>query len=222
MDAKLSLPLVAKNLRYLMDANKLTSTSLAEATQQNQPTIHRIVNGEVSDPRASTLEPLAKYFGTTVNLLRSYDFESQADVNVIPNNRPRSDALPVLSWVQAGQWADSISLSEIEEWRSTTKRHSDKSFALKVKGISMYNPGHRETFEEGDIILVDPERPAHNGSLVIAMLADSGECTFKKLYQEDGHTMLKALNPNWSPQYIKLESETQIIGVVFEKQVDFG
>ena len=103
MDEKRSLPLVAKNLRYLMDANKLTSTSLAEATQQNQPTIHRIVNGEVSDPRASTLEPLAKYFGTTVNLLRSYDFESQADVNVVPNNRPRSDALPVLSWVQAGQ-----------------------------------------------------------------------------------------------------------------------
>ena len=98
---------------------------------------------------------------------------------------------------------------------------SSKTFALKVRGISMYNPAQRESFQDGDIILVDPDRPADNGSLVIAMLEDTNESTFKKLYIEDGKYYLKPLNPSWQPQLIELKDATKICGVVFEKQVDF-
>ena len=64
-------------------------------------------------------------------------------------------------------------------------------------------------------------RAADNGSLVIALLENTNESTFKKLYIEDGQYYLKPLNPSWQPQLIELKDPTKICGVVFEKQVDF-
>lgn len=211
--------LVAKNLDYLMTKHRLNPTSLAAAVEKNQPTLHRIVTGEITDPRTKTLQPYADFFGVTVNDLRTVDLATGSDINIIPA-APTHGKIPVLSWVQAGDW-ENVYLDNIDEWRSTAKIHSNKTFALKVRGLSMYNPGNRESFQDGDIILVDPERPADNGSLVIALLENTNESTFKKLYIEDGIYYLKPLNPNWTPQIIELKDPTRICGVVFEKQVDF-
>ena len=211
--------IVAKNLEYLMARHRLNPTQLAAATHQNQPTLHRILSGESPDPRLKTVQPYADYFGINVNDLRTVDLETGAEINVAPT-KLSNGKIPVLSWVQAGDWGN-VYLNDVEEWRSTAKQHSSKTFALKVRGISMYNPAQRESFQDGDIILVDPDRPADNGSLVIAMLENTNESTFKKLYIEDGKYYLKPLNPSWQPQLIELKDATKICGVVFEKQVDF-
>lgn len=63
--------LAAKNLDYFMSKHRLNPTSLAAATNQNQPTLHRIMTGESTDPRAKTLQPYAEYFGVSVNDLRT-------------------------------------------------------------------------------------------------------------------------------------------------------
>lgn len=211
--------LVAKNLDYLMAKHRLNPTSLASATHQNQPTLHRIMTGESPDPRASTLQPYATYFGVTVNQLRTVDLESGNDINVsvVPQMHSR---IPLISWLQAGDWYN-VQLEKIDKWRLTYQSHSNDTFALQVKGLSMYNPGSRESFHEGDIILVDVKREVKNGSLVIALLENVDEPTFKKLYMEDGRYYLRPLNPSWQPQLTELKSLEQICGVVFEKQVDF-
>lgn len=211
--------LAAKNLDYLMSKHRLNPTSLAGATNQNQPTLHRIMTGESTDPRAKTLQPYAEYFGVSVNDLRTVDLATGTDINITPAKLAHGQ-IPVLSWVQAGDWGN-VYLNDVDEWRSTAKSHSSKTFALRVRGLSMYNPGNRESFQDGDIILVDPDRAADNGSLVIALLENTNESTFKKLYIEDGQYYLKPLNPSWQPQLIELKDPTKICGVVFEKQVDF-
>ncbi|WP_081545590.1 helix-turn-helix domain-containing protein [Chromobacterium haemolyticum] len=57
-------------LQRLLDESGTNATKLAEATKLNQPTIHRILTGESKDPRHSTLEPIAKFFGISVAELR--------------------------------------------------------------------------------------------------------------------------------------------------------
>ena len=212
--------LIAKNLDYLMAKHHQNPTSLAAATKQNQPTLHRIMTGESKDPRRTTLQPFADFFGVNVDDLRTKDLSTGLDSNVSPAPKMKGKGIPVISWVAAGQWS-SADFEEVNEWRQTSRNCSDKSFALRIRGLSMYNPGHKESFDEGDIILVDPENPFQNGSLVISMIENTGEATFKKLYIEDGLHYLKALNPDWSPQIIHFEEPTRILGVVFEKQVDF-
>lgn len=140
--------------------------------------------------------------------------------NFIPAHRQGMRHIPLLGQVEAGAFTEVIQLDEISDWRVSNKKCSDKAFALYVSGYSMHNPASRESFEPGDIILVDPELPYHNGSLVIA-ITDEGSATFKKLFIEDGQYHLKALNPDWKPSMMPISKPTQIYGVVYEKQVDF-
>jgi len=76
------LPLTARNLRWLMAQKNTNPNDLSEAIRlagQNvpQPTLFRILTGESRDPRTSTLQPVAEYFGITVNQMREWDFEGR-------------------------------------------------------------------------------------------------------------------------------------------------
>ncbi|HVI60106.1 MAG TPA: S24 family peptidase [Luteimonas sp.] len=63
---------LAANLRELMDREgKLSENQLSRNTGVPQPTIHRILNGKVGDPRDGTVRPLAEYFGVTPEQLRT-------------------------------------------------------------------------------------------------------------------------------------------------------
>lgn len=63
---------VGQTLRHLMEADARVNgneNALARLTGVSQPTIHRILSGESSEPRRSTLAPLAAYFGVAVEYL---------------------------------------------------------------------------------------------------------------------------------------------------------
>jgi SOS-response transcriptional repressor LexA len=132
--------------------------------------------------------------------------------------------VPVISWVQAGDFCDSADpypAGFAEEWIDCPEKHSSHTFAVKVRGLSMYNPAGKPSFSEGDIIFCDPERRAINKSLVICRLDDQPEATFKRLLIEDGVKMLEALNPSWPQRIIKINGNATICGVVFGRYDSF-
>jgi transcriptional regulator with XRE-family HTH domain len=51
-----------ENLIALLDASGENPNSLSEKTGVNQPTIWRIINGEVKNPKRTTVEKLAAFF----------------------------------------------------------------------------------------------------------------------------------------------------------------
>ncbi|MCR1346268.1 helix-turn-helix domain-containing protein [Acidithiobacillus ferrooxidans] len=59
-------PLIATNLRYLMDLEGLSQKQLEREAGVTQATISRIVKGEVKAPESSTLLPLAERFKVSV------------------------------------------------------------------------------------------------------------------------------------------------------------
>nr|DAO97622.1 MAG TPA: SOS-response transcriptional repressors (RecA-mediated autopeptidases) [Caudoviricetes sp.] len=126
--------------------------------------------------------------------------------------------VPVVSWVAAGKWTGMDDQSvEPMEWLSCPLTHSDRSYALVVRGISMTNPGGRPSFHEGDIIYVDPEKDAKHKDFVVVRLDDQSEATFKQLIIEDGKRMLFALNPDWTPRLQEITESATICGVVIGK-----
>ncbi|HRX70981.1 MAG: helix-turn-helix transcriptional regulator [Candidatus Competibacteraceae bacterium] len=64
------MPTVSQILSTLMDRAGLTDNELSDRVGVPQPTISRIRNGAIRDPRDSTLRPLAQYFGLSVSQLR--------------------------------------------------------------------------------------------------------------------------------------------------------
>jgi len=135
---------------------------------------------------------------------------------------PAQRGLPLISWVQAGAWSelsDPYLPGDAEEWLPCPVRAGPRAYCLRVRGDSMYNPGGRPSYSNGDIIFVDPDRHANPGDRVIVRLEDQHEATFKQLLVEDGRKMLKALNPEWTPRYVEINGNATIIGVVIGKWV---
>lgn len=130
--------------------------------------------------------------------------------------------VPLISWVQAGSWADAADPhlpGEADDWLPCPVRHGPRTYCLRVRGDSMHNPGGKPSYADGDIIFVDPDRRANPGDRVIVRLDDQADATFKQLLVEDGRKLLKALNPEWSPRYIEINGNATIAGVIIGKWV---
>ncbi|KIU47515.1 peptidase S24 [Pseudomonas putida] len=205
---------------------ELTEAEVSRRTGVPQPTVHRILTGVSASPRQANVEKIAKALGVTSNWLW-HGTNTPPEITVIPNAGsnvepgPRIRGLvPLISWVQAGAWCeiqDVKDLQDAEVWLPCAVSHSHATYALRVRGLSMFNPHERRSFREGDIIFVDPAKECENGSLIIAKLADSQEATFKQLVIEGSRQFLKPLNPLWPDPIIELPEDATICGVVISK-----
>lgn len=115
---------------------------------------------------------------------------------------PPKGSVPLISWVQAGDWeeaSDQFQPGEAEAWYGVNKPHSIHTYALRVRGDSMTAP-HGKSYPAGSIIIVDPERRSpDNGDRIVAKLDGSDEVTFKVYKEEDGRRWLAPLNPGHEP-----------------------
>ncbi len=126
---------------------------------------------------------------------------------------------PLLSPVQAGLWTDIKSLEGFDgyEMIPSSAIASENSFYLRIEGKSML-----PRFNEGDLVLIDPDILPTPGKFVAAINGDN-EATFKQ-YKELGtrneygiaHFELVPLNPMF-PTLSSLNQEIRIIGVARER-----
>jgi len=91
---------------------------------------------------------------------------------------------------------------------------TDGIFALKVTGESMIEDG----ILEGDIILVDSQKQAHTGDIVVALVND--EVTVKRFYPQGKITELRPANRNMKPIHVPANQIT-IQGVVIGLQRNY-
>ena len=127
----------------------------------------------------------------------------------------RFGKVPLISWVQAGAWCESICNFEpydTEDWVSCPVPISSSGYALKVLGDSMTNPGPGRSYPTGCIIFVDPEIQANTGDRVVARVPRTNEVTFKVLDSDAGRVYLRPINPQYP--IIDITEETQICGKV--------
>ena len=67
-------------------------------------------------------------------------------------------------------------------------------FTLKVSGESMINAG----ILDGDIVIVQKQRVARNGEIIVAM-TEENEVTLKRYYKEEDHIRLQPENDTMAP-----------------------
>ena len=139
--------------------------------------------------------------------------------NVSPG--PEIRYLPLISWVQAGGWAEVADPYEpggYERLVPVTRRYSNRAYALKIEGDSMQSLDG-DSFPDGFIIAVEPLQEAKNGSYVIAKLEDSQEATFKQLVIDGNRRYLRPRNPRYP--IIEVTEKATICGVVRQLVMDF-
>ena len=147
--------------------------------------------------------------------------QPSADYNVVdgPDVRGR---VPLISWVQAGQWQetiDNLQPGEADNWIYTTARVGKSAYALRVSGDSMTNPGGSPSFPDGTILILDPQIDAINGSFVIVRQNSDSECTFKQFVRDSGRFYLKPLNPRYP--ILEMRDDAVICGVLVQAVMNF-
>jgi repressor LexA len=116
--------------------------------------------------------------------------------------------IPLLGTVAAGQPIEAILSHDTVSVPKDLKGHG-RTFALRVRGESMID----ENIQDGDIIIVQSQKTAENGQVVVALI-DGNYATVKKFYSEPELIRLQPANPQVEPIFIKSEERLQIQGVV--------
>lgn len=149
------------------------------------------------------------------------EFFAPEGTNFVAPHHGGGDALPVISWVQAGNWnevIDNFQPGDAEDWLPVPFKHGPNAFILRVVGKSNYDSAGEKSFDDGDYIAVDPAKVPHHKSMVVVRLDDDNTATFKQLWVEpDGKQFLVALNPHWPRRIIEINGNATIVGVVIGK-----
>ncbi len=121
----------------------------------------------------------------------------------------KTKRVPVISWVQAGNWKETYEGEYDNEFVETSTKGE---FALMVEGDSM-----ESEFREGDIIVVDPYRKQEHNDYVVVCNAEY-EATLKQLKKYGKARVLHPLNPKYDDMELTKDGGHRLIGVVVEKR----
>lgn len=207
----------SERIRELRKKHGLTQQKLGELIGVKKSSISQWENDEHS-PSGDNLAQLSKVFGVSAHWLATGKGSPEL-LNVEPAVIPQGNRVPILSYVQAGNWREmceqATTFDGNVEYVSAGGEIGPYGFGLWLRGDSML-----PQFKEGDLIIVDPDESPQPGDYVVAKNG-SDEATFKK-YRPRGidESGLEAfelvpLNDDY-PTMHSDRQHIQIIGVMVE------
>lgn len=208
------LDTLADRLRATLTKTGITKAQIARACGVTP----QAVNGWLTTGRISK-EALQRFSEATNTTTEWLVTGKQAPASAVAEPTPvySGRKIPVISWVQAGDFCEAIDNfhpGDADEWRFCPHPGAgSRTFALRVEGESMVSPyPNQRSYPPGTIIFVDPDRALTNGARVVARVPGTNQVTFKRYIEEDGQIYLMPLNPSYKP--IEITQETHICGVV--------
>lgn len=203
--------LVSEILGSLM--GDMSEASLAQKVNVPKATINRILSGRTPDPRVSTLAPIAKYFGVSI--------EQLLGVAPLPQNLPFN-----IQNINAALELPFVEIEHIYNWHlgkyNPTKFHeisitkgsslAGNSYVTKNTSNAMF-----PKFTDDSYLLVNLEIDPKNEDYVIYYLPHEKSVLFRKLILEGKDKYLCAICPGFSA--IKITSNALFLGVVVESRI---
>jgi repressor LexA len=118
--------------------------------------------------------------------------------------------LPLLGRISAGQPIEAIERPETISLADFVR--SKEVFVLEVRGDSMQD----EAILDGDYVLVEKTKIAHNGDIVVA-LVEGSDATLKRFYREGEKVRLQPSNAKMKPIMVHardVDIQGRVIGVL--------
>lgn len=206
---ELDLKKLAENLRMLLAEHRVTESQVAQSLNIPVMTVRRLVSGETTDPRISTLKLIAEYFNVSVDALIQ-DNNTRA-ICLLTRNMPQF--VPVFDW-QTVAGVKSIIDIDLKAWRDWRPISLGNNLSLSAKAFAIESrPSMQPRFPLGTMFIIDPDETLTDGDIILIKMAKDGELSLRELIID---------SPRWQLQPVISGSDTlfydstqhNIIGVV--------
>ncbi|MFN7096476.1 MAG: helix-turn-helix domain-containing protein [Gammaproteobacteria bacterium] len=169
----------------LMKAKHLNETQLAKGCNLHQPTIHRLLSGETTDPRLSTLLQIADYFDISLNELIGKKASSEKGTSI--------KRIPIISWKEAIHGNDFVSALNLNNWKNWSATEID----LSEHAYALYSKSSMEPrFPKNSLLLIEPNLSVTDGDLVIIKFQEADEVGIREIITDGPKKELKTLMGN--------------------------
>jgi len=208
---KIAYMTLGTRIKWRRDALGLSQQDIADKVGVNRVSVSQWERDDTS-PKGTNAQKLAAALSVSYDWLFTGK-GSPEQSNVEPAVLPVGQRIPVISYVQAGQWREMCETSAFDgnvEFVQAGTDTGPMAFALWLTGESML-----PQFKEGDLIIVDPDVQPSPGDFVVAKNG-SHEATFKKYrprgISENGQDVFELVPLN--SDYPSLHSDRQYIQIV--------
>lgn len=198
---------IAKNLRILLNEHSKSENDVAQALNIPVMTVRRLVSGETTDPRISTLKIIADYFNVSV--------DSLIDDNTSPISMGKSmpKFVPVLDWKTTStiNSLENIDLRSWKNWHPVTLGNqltlSNNAFALESR------PSMQPRFPLGTIFIIDPCEAPNDGDIILIKMKNNGDLSLREIIIDSPRCQLQPIIAG-SESLFYDDNDHHIVGVV--------
>ena len=209
------MTLLAKNLSLLIDENNMTVAGLAREVGISQPVMHRIVAGQIDNPKVQTLLKLSRYFRIPVHILMTQQLEDshgkQRQKEGGDDIRAIAD-VPLLTLQQALQVPKNLN-QPFASSIPTDLTMYNLLFAIKLNDDSM-----APMFQPHSTAIFSAALAPADGHHVLVKVDGHQLPILRQLALENGQIRLKANNK--TIETINLKNMPQVLGVLVRSTLD--
>jgi transcriptional regulator with XRE-family HTH domain len=204
---------LSDNLKRLLNQVKISENELARRTGVPQQVINRILSGENTNPKISTISPLANYFMISISELIG-DIQS---IEIKLNTQHQGwQEVPLIDWDKLNQFSLHDLIAEKEQSVLLDVNNSNKIFALKMQGSSM-----EPKFTEGTLLIFDYSTSLRNADFGLFQLS-SHEIVMRQIFIKSDRIYVKCLNPEYKDYKLSLLKEGfQFLGSLIQSRTNY-
>lgn len=194
-----------ERIKLFRVSHKLQQKQLAVAIGIKQATVSHWESGR-QEPNPEQRKKLCEVLGIT-----------EAELFGAPStkNPLYVQKIPVISWIHANKFEE-ISPVNISDEYIYSDIKGEKIFALRVVNDCM-----APEFNEGDIIIVNPELQADHDSFVVIADHEANTATFKQLKIYGSKKILHPLNLKYKDIELDSKKRYHIVGKVIAKETKY-
>ncbi|VEG92251.1 helix-turn-helix domain-containing protein [Legionella spiritensis] len=207
-----STEFLASNLISLLHLHQINGSELARNLNIPYNTVHRLLNGVTSDPRLSTLQQIAEYFGVTLDVLlnnpvnRTQNFEMHLTI-------------PILEWeyIKKPDFLTSLDRKKWMKWLPIT------CLGCEQKNKNLFALGSTKSmqprFPSGTNFIIDTYENPLDGDLVLVRFKNDNSISLRELIIDSPNCHLNAVIAGSSSLIFNSDIH-EIFGVIILTLID--
>ncbi|PHM39291.1 phage repressor protein [Xenorhabdus mauleonii] len=190
-----------RNIKYLMLKHGINSvTELSKRVKMQQSTLHRMVTGEVKDPKYTVLKNIADFFGISPIDLIECDLQAPKQTTIVEIGdeyyTQNFTNIPVRGDIVISDMEECLGSPTNEESNHYLRWPSyDKDvYAVKCKGTSLM-----PRIKDGEYVVIEPNHKISPGDEVLIIATDDSATVKTFLFEREDQYHLLPLNEDHAP-----------------------